>query len=269
MKIFLNSVFALLLMCGQLFATDFLVPKQNIQGTDLPVALGEIVTLNISPIATPPPPSFVSAAYHWKIYDIVVDKDGKMTEVEKPTRELPDGSVIFGTGTEDKTFRILVSATYLYSITDKDGKVSEVGVRHQWLNGKVSVGVDNPGPNPPTPNIEPEFKLSKYSLEGTSYKSAMLDCPRVSRSKGAKALSVVFASLSEKKDGELKVALQAIKPATDKALDDAKVSRADWDKFGTDLQEVVYQLYKDRKLTTAADLAEALTEVSVGLSKVK
>lgn len=255
----------------------FVVPDQKILGADKPIKLGKLVRLHVSPVKDPVE-HLASTAYTWKVFDFDT-KDKVLVELDDVEDGKRVGSIIFGSGIEAKKLTAICIITHLYIVKDKDGKVTEVATRTNVLDTNVIIGSPTPGPDPgpnpgPDPGPDPVFPDGTYKLSALAYKTAMAKVtdPTV-RSKGAVALAKshrgIASSIAAGAFPTLKAALVQAATANNQALKDAGVKVEDWDAYGTAIQDVLYDLYSNKKMGTAADLGTACLEIAAGLEKVK
>ncbi len=248
-------------MGGFTLADDkYPIPVQKIEGADQPIALGEIVFLSLSkPDKTDP--NLSKWVIEWKVMD---------GDKERSFRTMPDGSIFFGSGVTPRTITVYASVGYLFLNKDGD-KLASADVRSKLLITRVQIGTGPtpPDPNPPTP--DPVFPDGKFKLASTAYKLGMKVTPE--NRKAALELSKSFTSMASTiAAGAITKPEEILTKTTDAnraALDRAGVNKETWQQFFTDLQEVTYALYKDKKLVTADDYITAWRELSQGLEKVK
>ena len=252
-----TSVLSFILVCGASLAADFVVPQQKIVGAELPVPLGELVDLTVSPIKDPPK-HFVSCSIAWKVFD---------GDKEKRVREYQDG-IFFGAGVVPKRMTALAAITYLYVVKEGD-KTTEITTKTVIISSPVIIGEDlDPAPDPAAP--EPSFPEARYNLHKKSYYLAMGKVPAAIRKGSAAAVAKSFESMASA------VAAGAIKEVDDLLRKTAESNRAvvgankaAWEPFFKEMQDTLYSLYEDKQMVTAADFAEAWREVAAGLKSVK
>jgi len=114
---FNKSLLFLLVFCNFTFAENFVIPEQKIVGAEVPIPLGELVDLSISPIQSTPK-FLVSTTYSWKVFD---------GYIEKRIRNYENG-VFFGSGIQAKKLKVIVSITHLYVVKDNE-KLLEAATR--------------------------------------------------------------------------------------------------------------------------------------------
>lgn len=259
----------------------FVVPQLSIVGADVPYAAGDLIDLSVSAIATSPD-YLASTSYTWKISEFTY-KAGQVSGLTpKRFREYEDG-VFFGAGIQSKTVLVECLVTFLYVVKTGD-QISEVATRSTLLTTTVTIvgqapvpvpvpvpPTPVPVPVPPTPIPVPVFPAGTYGLSSTAYNAAMKDVTDpTARANGAAALAAVFTAIGNDASlTDITTALTQTKLKSNTALTNAGVSPASWDLYGTDMQEVVYQFYVDKKLNTTADLKVAWLEIAAGLAKVK
>ena len=250
---------------------NYVVPTQSIVASEN-LELGELVVVRVSPIATVPQ-YFAGATYHWQVFE-----NGK---VKTNVQEWPDGtSLFFGAGMKQGSqFTIILSASYLYITSDKDGKVLGVGQRSALFVKVLTVGAvptPDPGPNPPTPippAPSPVLPSGKFGLAKTAYDLAVSNMPSASRGKASPALANAFngiaASVAAGTLKDIPTFLSQSKTANQTAIANAGLNAVDFAPFFTALQNVTYDLYNTNKLSTVQDFATAWQEVATGLTQVK
>ena len=106
---FKKTLLFLLVFCNIAFAENFIIPEQKIVGAELPIPLGELVDLSISPVQSAPK-FLVSTTYAWKVFD---------GYTEKRIRNYENG-VFFGSGIQAKKLKVIVSITHLYVVKDNE-----------------------------------------------------------------------------------------------------------------------------------------------------
>lgn len=271
------SFLALVLLASPAYAdTDFVVPTQKICGADKPFELGELVRLSVSALKDKPK-YLMSSHTMWRVMEAGNVKDN--------IEDLGD-RIIFGAGVVPKQLYVQCVCTYLYVVQD-GGKVTEVATRTVVLEANIQIGAPNPNPPPPNPNPNPNpnpptppaptpdpvFPPGTFGLAGKAYSIAKAAVPAgADRAKAAMALATAFRSMNSAINANtvtsLTDALAKTHTASNSALANVNVSPATWDSFGNQLQSVVYDLYKSKKIATPKDLAIAWSEVADGLEKV-
>lgn len=268
---FLGSFVALLLFVATAGATEFVVPAQKIVGGELPVPLGELVILGISPIENKPE-HYTTSSYKWK----VLDQHG----FEKRILETPDG-IHLGSGVKPSTIIVICSATHLYIVKDASNKITQIATRSVLILTKVSIGdpAPNPNPNPnPDPNPKPipppVFPDGKYKLSKATYDMVIAKVAQSpNQIKGAAALATSFKTISTQ------IAAGALKDPTDilnktklsnqKALNDTQIPLSVWANFFVEIQEAIYPMWESGLINNADDFRQAWAEISAGLEAVK
>lgn len=253
----LFSLLATILISSSSLATDFVVPQQKIVGAEAPVPLGELVDLTISPIKDPPK-HFVSYSVAWKVFD---------GDKEKRVREYQEG-IFFGAGVVPKRMTALVAITYLYAVKDGD-KATEIATKTVIIFTPVIIGEDpGPAPDPSTP--EPVLPEARYGLQKKAYSLAMSKVPASIRKASAANVAKSFDSMaSAVAAGAIKEVDELLKKTTESNRAAVGASKAEWEPFFKEVQEILYSLYENKQMVTASDFAEAWREVSAGLKAVK
>lgn len=145
-----------------------------------------------------------------------------------------------------------------------------------WTVGEaegVPVRIIARGSEPPAPPVPPTpIPDGKFGLAPKMYGYAM-SVTEASRVKGAAALVKSFDGMRAAiAAGTLTNPEEILKKTTESnvsALANAGVPREHWESAFKSLQEAVYQLYSDKKLSVASDYAEAWGEIASGLRAVK
>lgn len=257
MRKFIISVIAAVLINSSLLATDFVVPQQKIVGAELPVPLGELVDLTVSPIKDPPK-HFVSCSIAWKVFD---------GDKEKRVREYQDG-IFFGAGVVPKRMTALVAITYLYVVKEGDKSV-EIATKTVIISSPVIIGED-PGPSPDPAAPEPSFPEAKYNLNKKAYSLAMSKVPADIRKVSAAAVAKSFESMaSAVAAGAITEVDYLLKKTTESNRAAVGANKAAWEPFFKEMQDTLYSLYESKQMVTASDFAEAWREVAAGLKAIK
>lgn len=279
-----NSVLSIAFLCLfsviSLAQDKFVLPDQKIQGVDDVVPAGEVIILRATPL-NQKPQHLSDVNYQWKILE-----EGKE---KKNVIVWPDGStVVFGAGVlspnqKNKKLTALLVVSYLYTVREGNtptGKIQEVAQRSSgilmqdiYVGGAPVPPGPGPGPEPP-PEPDPTFPDGKYKLAATSYQLAKtLVLVASNRAKGAEAVATategIAAAISAGVLTDQAEILKRLKAKNNSQLELAKIPIGEWDAFGRALQSELYQLYKDKKLNTPSDYAEAFREIAEGLRKVK
>jgi hypothetical protein len=132
-----------------------------------------------------------------------------------------------------------------------------------------------PGPNPPpNPGPNPVFPDGKFKLAASTYSMALKDVTTdQQRAKSAKALAGSFQSIASAIGAgtitDLKDALAKTHYANLTALKGAGTDPATWDAFGNDMKAALYQMYQNKQINNASDIAVAWGEVAQGLNAVQ
>lgn len=269
MKI-LYSLIVFLAFSLNVFAEKFVIPDQKIVGAETPIPLGELVDLSVSPIKSPPQ-YLVETTYTWKVLDGYTEK-----------RVRPyDGGVFFGAGIQPKRLKAFVAVTYLYVVKDQD-KIVESAARTSFLSTDVLIGAEAPPePDPsvptPTPNPEPDptFPEGKYNLSKFIYDitKTKINISKADKSKQANALAKSFESIAaaiaagtiDDQEDILKKTAEANRSAIQTVGGD----KVKWEPVFVDIQEKLFGLYKDNKMSTKQDFATAWREIAVGFKSFK
>lgn len=242
-------------------------PKQVILGAENQIPLGELVDLSLSPIENKPA-SLSQVSVSWRVFD---------GGVPKRVRSTGDG-VFFGAGIQPKKLLVVASISYLFVIKEGD-KITDAQVRSVLLTSELQIGQPEPEPTPgprpgpgPVPNPTPVLPDGRFGLAKTSYSLATTKVA-FERIKGAAILASSFDSISSAiAAGAYKTTdsiLKASRDANNSALKENGIDSTSWDEFGTELQNTLYQMHKDKKLVTTDDYVDAWKEIAVGLRAVK
>lgn len=260
-------------LVGGVYAAPPATPDltQKITGADVPVPLGELVDLSVTPLKDVP--NLEKSSYAWRVYDF----DSQSGEWKiKRVRTSGDG-VFFGAGIISKKLKVFCIATHLFIEREGD-KIKSASTKTVILETDIVVGDKpepnpGPGPKPPKPNPSPSFPEGQFGLAKWAYENSSLVKDDGARLSGALALSKSFGSIASAiAANAIKTPEDALKKAVasnDAALDKDGIKRAAWGDFGKALQEKLYGLYKDKKLNTVKDYQTAFTEIKEGLEAVK
>ena len=268
MKRFYASILFLLLLVGNVFSTDFVVPEQKIVGVEEPIPVGEVVVLKPSRILDVPK-HLVGTGYSW----VILENGREKTRVAQGV----DNSIFFGSGTQGKRLTAILYCNYLYVVREgdkPDGKIVEVATRNRKSVVEIIVGTPDPNPNPgpgPNPTPDPVIPDSKYGLTKLSF-SAAKKMPTANRVTAAKALAKSYRGMSSK------VAAGAINKIEDllketasnnrSVIKDLSLNPSDYRDFSKIIEDEVFSLYNDKKLNSMKDFADAWLEIADGLEKV-
>lgn len=248
-----------LLFASSIYGSDVVVPEQKIVGAEESIPLGELVTLSVTkPKAVP---NLTATSYLWRVYDGYTEKKFAVDS---------EGNVFFGSGLRPKKLLALLSVTHVYVLKDGE-KEPRVATKNILLSAIVNIGGGDPVPPPPDnpPQPLPDLPPGKNGLSRFVYDESK-SVPADKRVKGAKALAGSFTSMASAIVAGAVVTPQDILKQTKAANDSALGSdAADWEKFSESLQEKLWALYKDKKLATANDFADAWKEIAVGLNAIK
>ena len=258
---FKKSLFFLLVFCNFAFAENFVVPEQKIVGAEIPIPLGELVDLSISPIQSAPK-FLVSTTYAWKVFD---------GYAEKRIRNYENG-VFFGSGIQAKRLKVIVSITHLYVVKDNE-KLLEAATRTNFISTDVFIGEQEPD-TPPEPEVEPEFGESKYQLSKFIYDNVkLLKISKSDKAKQSAAIATSFDSMAAAIAAGTIATLEDILKKTAEsnklALTKSGGDRTKWEPLFTEIQEKLFDLYKTNKMQTKEDFAIAWREISSGLKLIK
>ena len=258
---FKKSLFFLLVFCNFTFAENFIIPEQKIVGAEIPIPLGELVDLSISPIQSAPK-FLVSTTYAWKVFD---------GYTEKRIRNYENG-VFFGSGIQAKRLKVIVSITHLYVVKDNE-KLLEAATRTNFISTDVFIGEQEPD-TPSEPEVEPEFGESKYQLSKFIYDNVkLLKISKSDKVKQSAAIATSFDSMAAAIAAGTIATLEDILKKTAEsnklALTKSGGDRTKWEPLFTEIQEKLFDLYKTNKMQTKEDFAIAWREISSGLKLIK
>jgi hypothetical protein len=248
-------------------ADKFQPPKQTILGAEKPIPLGELVDLSLSPIEEKVA-GLSQVSVSWRVFE---------GASPKRVRSSGDG-VFFGAGVQPKKLLIVASVSYLFLAKEGD-KITDAQVRNVLLTTELQIGQPEPEPTPgprpgpgPSPNPTPVLPDGRFGLAKISYSLANAKVLS-GRTKGAAALASTFDSLASAiAAGAYKTAdsiLKATKEANNSSLTESGVDITLWDDFGTEIQSVLYQMSKEKKLVSTDDYSDAWKEIALGLRAVK
>ena len=258
---FLLTIFAL--PGGE--AEKYVVPKQVIVGAESPVPLGELVDLSLSAIE-PKPANLIQQSVAWQVFE---------GGVPKRVRSTGEG-VFFGAGVQPKKMLVVAAVSYLFASKEGD-RINDVQVKIVLLTADLQIGrpepLPGPGPRPvPPPDSTPTLPEGRFGLAKISFDLAMSKVAE-NRASGASILGSSFESLaSAVAAGAYKTVesiLKATNEANNSALTQANLKITDWDAFGNDLQKLLYDLHKNKKLVTTEDYSDAWKEIALGLRAIK
>lgn len=266
----MNKILSLLCLffitCGAFAQDKFVLPSQNIVGAEQPIPLGELVDLSISPLKDKAP-NLDKVVVAWKVYD---------GDTEKKFRLAGDG-IFFGAGIKPKKLLVLASVSYLYKVKEGD-KITEADIKNVLLSTTLQIGDQVlPAPNPvdPKPNVPDagqQLPAGRFNLSKIAYDNVYRYVD-VSNRSGAKvyanSLEGVASSIAAGIYDEVEPILKATKEANDKAFKDANISTKGWNAYGDAMQEIIYDMYKNKKLITVYDFRDAWLEISRGLKAIK
>ena len=258
---FKKALLFLLIFCNLSLAENFIIPEQKIVGAELPIPLGELVDLSISPIQSAPK-FLVSTTYAWKVFD---------GYTEKRIRNYENG-VFFGSGIQAKKLKVIVSITHLYIVKDNE-KLLEAATRTNFISTDVFIGEEEPS-TPIEPEVEPEFGESKYQLSKFVYDGVKnIKLSKLDRAKQCAAIATSFdgiaAAIAAGTISTLEDILKKTSESNKFALTKSGGDRAKWEPLFTEIQEKLFDLYKTNKMQTKEDFAIAWREISSGLKLVK
>ena len=243
------------------------VPKQAIVGAENPIALGELVDLSLSPIE-PKPANLVQYTVSWQVFD---------GGVPKRVRSSGDG-IFFGAGVQSKKLLVIAAVSYLFVVKDGD-KITDAQVRNVLLTTELQIGQPEPPPGPgprpgpgPSPVPTPTLPEGRFGLAKTMYDLAVSKGP-ANKGKAATIMAASFDSMaSAVAAGAYKTTeaiLKATREANNTALAQAGIEIAEWDAFGEEMQKILYEMHKNKKLASPEDYSDAWKEIATGLRAVK
>ena len=258
---FKKALLFLLIFCNLSLAENFIIPEQKIVGAELPIPLGELVDLSISPIQSAPK-FLISTTYSWKVFD---------GYTEKRIRNYENG-VFFGSGIQAKKLKVIVSITHLYVVKDNE-KLLEAATRTNFISTDVFIGEQEPD-TPSEPEVEPEFGESKYQLSKFIYDNVkLLKISKSDKAKQSAAIATSFDSMAAAIAAGTIATLEDILKKTAEsnklALTKSGGDRTKWEPLFTEIQEKLFDLYKTNKMQTKEDFAIAWREISSGLKLIK
>jgi hypothetical protein len=242
------SVLFLFLFASNIFSQDkFVLPNQNIVGAEQPIPLGELVDLSISPIKDKVP-NLDKVVVSWKIYD---------GDNEKKFRASGDG-IFFGAGIKSKKLLVLASVSYLYKVKEGD-KITDADIKNVLLSATLQIGdqvLPAPGPidpKPIVPDAGEKLPAGRFNLSKIAYDNVYRYVDASNRS-GAKvyanSLEGVASSIAAGVYDEVEPILKATKEANDQALKQANIPNKGWNSYGDAMQDVIYDVYKNKKVIT-------------------
>jgi len=258
---FKKTLLFLLVFCNLSLAENFILPEQKIVGAELPIPLGELVDLSISPIQSAPK-FLVSTTYSWKVFD---------GYAEKRIRNYENG-VFFGSGIQAKKLKVIVAITHLYVVKDNE-KLLEAATRTNFISTDVFIGEEEPS-TPIEPEVEPEFGESKYQLSKFVYDGVKsINLSKSDRAKQCAAIASSFdgiaAAIAAGTIATLEDILKKTAESNKFALTKSGGDRAKWEPLFAEIQENLFNLYKTNQMQTKEDFSIAWREISSGLKLVK
>jgi hypothetical protein len=258
---FKKSILCLLFFCNFVFAENFVVPEQKIVGAEIPIALGDLVDLSVSPIQNPPK-FLVSTVYSWKVFDGYTEKRIKNYE----------NGIFFGSGIQNKKLKAIVSITHLYVVKEGD-KLIETAIKTNFISTDILIGEEEPDV-PPSPEVEPEFEESKYQLSKFIYDGLKpIKLSKSDKIKQSIAIASSFdgiaAAVAAGTIGTLEEILKKTAESNKAALVRSGGDRTKWEPLFAQIQEKLFDLYKTNKMQTKEDFSIAWKEISFGFKSLK
>lgn len=252
----------------QIVKSDWVTPKQTIQGVEKPVAIGDLVKLSLSKLEIQAPLTSIDEV--WNVYD-VVNNDGKLSLVPKQTETFTnsDGSkvVIFGSGTNSRTLFVQVSVTYLFVVKEGD-KVNKIATKTVVLTAPLEIG-DGTNPNPPTPDVIPDGKFGLTKLIYNSVNSNVKQGKVIASKKVAAGWDAVVAKIRGKTLTDPEEILTEASLSSKTALEGLNYDKDGWKKSSDEVQNRLFSLYSDKSLKTSSDYGDALSSLADGLRLIK
>lgn len=233
-------------------------PKLEIGGADAPIPLGELVQLWVK---TPDkfPENLSSTAYTWTILprkNVVVWPD--------KTR------ILFGAGTKNSTFIVIITASHVFIEKDADGKITKIIQRAVNKMVQVQVGdgtvIPDPGGND-NGNTPPSLSgLSKQAYDWIINVQVTNTYTVAMRKADAAKLATSFAAIAGKiQDGTLRD-VTAILQATKTSNDAAITTRDQWLPWFTKMSEHLQKSYNDGTIKTLQQFNTAWLQIAAGIT---
>lgn len=228
----------------------FAVPAVKITGADTPIKFGEVVDLQVT--AQGPAPDAAEVQYTWTVvpqHDYIA---------------WPDGSrIIFGSGTEETSYTVVVTAMYLF--VSKDGETAAAKQKFVTLTKEVTIG--GVQPNKPAPRPQPQPKPNQTGLfNNTQTWLSTVNLAKAKRAQDALALSRSFRNVASSiREGAL-ADIAAITAQTKKS-NDALLGQdlPAWGGWFKNLATTLDELYKSGQVMTPSQFAAAWEEIADGL----
>lgn len=233
------------------FGGDIISPK--IQGAETSVPLGDIVILSIK--SQKDMKYLKSLDIQWKIYD--------SAGVEKTRlKTWQDGTIIFGAGIKNTTFKAVANVAYNLAIPQKDDSIHELRIEYE-LVAYVQVGENQPEPGPgpspepkPIPIPEGHLGLTKMAYGWSKDLSpALLDM----------FIKNIDSAASTAPALSIENCLAGLKAENQTSLRELGIDTQDTLSFAKPFGDTIYQLYTERKINSGNDLKPALQAVVDGL----
>lgn len=245
------AVLVVLMVGAVAHADDYPVPEQHIVGAENPVPLGELATLSLSPVKSPPA-NLATTSVTWAVFDGTKRKQFA-TDAE--------GRVFFGTGLKPKSLLVTASVTYVFVVKDGD-KVKTAVAKTIVLDAEVIIGEKAPpsdppvNPNPPSdPTPVGRFGLTKF------IKDAAKGSPTGTGKLLGANFNIVSANIKAGKLKGYKDILKATKDLNAQTL--ANNDGADaWGSVLDSLGDKVFELFQAGTIKSDDDFAQAWAEVA-------
>jgi len=252
---------------SQIAAFEAQTPNVTISGAENPIKIGELVILNAT--LDNKPTNLYSIAYSWTVL---------------PRRELlvwPDGTkAIFGTGTEDANYTVILTTSFVYAVKDQD-KIVDIVQRSSTQTLVVNIG-DN-GQKPPVNPTEPDKptdpptdvptdpQLSELSKKVVDWASLIVRS-ETNQDEDIKIdaanLSKAFLTVASQIDSGQLTDINSVL-STSKTLNDSSIKhRLEWLPWFAKVSEFAQNGYKDGSLKELQQYSKAWKEIAAGLEYI-
>lgn len=252
---------------SQIAAFEAQTPNVIISGAENPIKIGELVILNAT--LENKPTNLYSIAYSWTVL---------------PRRELlvwPDGTkAIFGTGTEETNYTVILTTSFVYAVKDQD-KIVDIVQRSSTQTLVVNIG-DN-GQKPPVNPTEPDKptdpptdvptdpQLSELSKKVVDWASLIVRS-ETNQDEDIKIdaanLSKAFLTVASQIDSGQLTDINSVL-STSKTLNDSSIKhRLEWLPWFAKVSEFAQNGYKDGSLKELQQYSKAWKEIAAGLEYI-
>lgn len=232
---------------------EYDVPNPEIQGADSPIPVGGLVNLSIKPWDERPE-DLASVKYNWTVL---------------PSKEVvtwPDGSrILFGTGNTATTYVVVMTASYVFTEKDPEGKITEIAqrtvtkIKAVQITGGTGTPPVNPGPGNGLTG------LAKSAHDWVAMVNASPTYTAVAVKADAAKLAASFRSIADKiQNGQITDVSTIL--AQTKASNDAAIANRDaWLPWFTQMSQYLQQAYGNNTIKTMQQFEQAWRDIATGL----